>query len=79
MDEKMKRLIERIPKEKHEFAMLTLTILASIKDECWKNKCCESCRFYEYENNYVAPCCFLGDERYPKDWNEYDMTERIYK
>lgn len=80
MESEMKRMLERIPKEKHEFALQTLTIIASIKDECKTNRRCENCRFFNEKEKYYSKCIIGGNEDLaPEDWNEYNLVERIYK
>lgn len=81
MEENARNLMERLPKEKHECAMLTLATLAFIKEECKRNEYCITCRFYDERKKYWNPCCLCSETGHenPSDLNEYDITERIYK
>lgn len=79
MDEREKMMLERIKPERHISAAMTLATIKLIKEECRKNTACECCRFYEPRNVEWNPCYFCGADVNPTDWDEYDLTERIYK
>lgn len=79
MDEREKIMYKRLEPKAHENAKVILSILKSIKDECKKNICCETCKYCRESERYYNPCAFSGDDNDPKDWNEYDLTERIFK
>lgn len=79
MDEREKMMLERIKPERHISAMMTLETIKYIKEECRKNKKCECCRFHKAKNVDWDTCYFCGADVNPMDWNEYDLTERIYK
>ena len=56
-------------------------LLREIKQERHIKECCE-CRFYNKEAKFyeVAPCILTGyDDLNPEDWDEYAITERMYK
>ena len=77
MNEKEKCMLEEIRPERHISAMMTLATIKFIKDECNKNERCSTCKFYARS----AMCCCFHKEEYdtPSEWDEYDLTERIYK
>lgn len=79
MDEREKVMLERVKPERHISAKMTLATLKFIKEECRKNVRCTYCRFYNEKEAYYSPCYLCGQERTPEDWNEYELTERIYK
>lgn len=79
MDEREKLMLAKLRPERHASAMMALATIRFIKEECKKNIKCECCRFFDEKAKYWNPCCFCGEDDTPSDWDEYDLTERIYK
>ena len=79
INKKEENMLERIRPERHISAMMTLATIRFIKEECNKSAHCKDCRFYD-RDSYEYSCCIHQDEYSdPSDWDEYDLTERIYK
>lgn len=78
MDEREKLMLEKIRPERHLSAMLTLANIKFIKEECSKNRNCVNCRFHIKSSECLTEC-ILNMGSLPEDYNEYDITERIYK
>lgn len=70
MEEREKMMLEKIRPERHLAALITLASIKIIK---------ECCRFYDARNVEWNPCYFYGADVNPTDWDEYDLTERMYK
>lgn len=79
MDERKKVMLEKLKPERHISAMMTLATIKFIKEECRKNVRCTDCRFYNEKNPRWKLCYICGRDEYPSEWDEYNLTERIYK
>lgn len=79
MDERKVIMLKKIRPERHLTAVITLEYIKYIKEECKKNKRCTNCKYYNEKERLYGPCLFSGEYTTPNDWNEYEITERMYR
>lgn len=79
MDERKEIMLEKIRPERHLAAVMTLENIKYIKEECKKNIRCRNCKYYNEEGRLYDPCLLSGENIMPDDWDEYEITERMYK
>lgn len=80
MDERKRIMLDKIKVERHLAAVMTMENIKYIKEECKTVKHCYECKYYNKKDEYYNPCLFgMNTDHSPEDWDEYEITERMYK